>query len=200
MLNSRIQLIFQYSLARLLVLLCFTATLPGCIGFSQISRSEGIAFQAPDLRAPYVAHGFDFTTVSKSDPGNKVVLSKNSRLTSNCYIEQPVSAMLSLVIPFPPIIPLFPEEPSLPTQVVFTISGPSGATGFQLTLANQDLPPIEQGEREVRFGISCSSLRGQVAALKFKRMDGTVQQLPLAYKRSHSFGVFWLRAGVDPQD
>lgn len=187
-------------LLRLLTFVSLITQLPGCIGFSQISRSEGIAFQGTNMRAPYVAHGFDFTTASESDPGNKTILSKTSRLSSNCYSEQLVSAMLSIVVPLPPIIPLFPKEPTLPPQVVFTISGTPEATDFLLALPHQELTPTEQTEREVRFDISCAALRGQPAILKFRHTDGSVWRLPLEYKHTHSFGYFWMRAGVEPQD
>lgn len=166
--------------------------LAGCVGLSFVSSDEGLNLQHPGNQQRANSYAFpDYKSQDDSDPGNRVVLRNAIEVSTDCYKETLLSFMPSIIVPLPPIIPLFLVKPKWPDRLAVFVKGPGPIENVILEIDGRQLLPVESKPGSYSFAVSCDNLRAYAAVLRFTH-GGTAETALLVYKKTHNFGWAWL--------
>lgn len=99
--------------------------------------------------------------------------------------------MPSIIVPLPPIVPLFLSRPKWSDRLTVFIKGPGPIESVTLEVDGRQLLAVESKPGSYSFAISCENLSGSPATLRFTH-GSTTETTRLAYKNARNFGWAWL--------
>jgi hypothetical protein len=166
--------------------------LSGCVGLSFVSSDEGLNLQHPGNQHKRTDYLFpDYKSQDDSDPGNRVVLKSGIEISTDCYSEKLLTFMPSIIVPLPPVIPLFLSGPKWPGRLAVLIKAPGPIENVTLQVDGGQLLPVESKPGAYSFAVACENLKGHPATLRFAH-GGTTEITLLIYKKTRNFGWAWL--------